>query len=716
MRVCFFGRPHITTDDAAGEEISLQGLPLAMLAALAVAPKRGLTRERLVTLLWPDVEGSRAGHRLTQLRYALKKTLLADPIVGTSGLRIDPTILESDVLRFVDALAQENFQEAVQLAEEPFLDGFTLREAPEFEQWVESVRWEFAGKVNAALEHLVTKAEEGDDLSGAARWLEKIVRRDPADEAAAVRAITAYEAAGEMPAARRLGDWLQRTLRDEYDAEPGDALNDAIERARTGGRQSPAQRTNIPAIAVLPLRNVSPEPENEFFSDGMTDEISGALARIPGLRVASRTSSYMFKGKDVDVRHIAERLGVNLVVEGSLRKVGNKMRLVAQLVSAADGCELWSGTFDRTVADVFELQSELASAIVGALPLGSPGASPVGANGPAPTDPETYTLYLKGRYWANKRTVDALQLATEYFDQAVERDPHFAPGWTGIAECQMMLGFPEYCDMPPWQTMPRAKEAANQALELAPALPEAHLLSGVLCLLYDWDWAAAKRALGEALRLRPIYPLAECWYSMLQSALGHHDEAVARVKRASELDPFALLIRLSVGRALYFARRFDEALSCIRASAEMEPRHPLPRIWLARALLALERYDDALQVVEGPAGVKALESYFECLRAAALVRLGRNDVVLNNPSSPWAFMIGARGRIEEGLATIERCCDERVGHLPWLAVEPLCDPMRSHPRFAKLVERMNLTDVKGAAASRSRAEAPRELGIAFGRG
>jgi adenylate cyclase len=693
LHLYLFGRPRLTRAESANGDIPVQGLSLAILAALAVAAPRGLTRDRVLLLLWPEVDGQHAGHRLTQLRYALRKTLLADPIVGTADLRLDPSVVLTDVQRFTEALAQEDHEQAVRLAAEPFLDGFSLRDAPEFERWVDGVRWEFEGRVKAALERLETAADQRGDARGAAFWLEQIVRRDPVNEAAAVRALAAYEAAGDHAQARRLGEWLERTLREEFDGAPEATLQAAIDRMRTGVHTGVPPRAAVPAIAVLPLRNISPEPENEFFSDGMTDEITGALARVPGLRVASRTSSYAFKGKAADVRQIADRLGVTLVVEGSLRKVGNRIRLVAQLVSAADGCELWSGTFERTIADVFELQTELATAIVGALPLGSMGTLPLGAKGAPPTDPETYTLYLKGRYWAYKRTVEALQLATEYFDQAVERDPGYAPGWTGIAECQIMLGFPEYCNLPPRQTMPRAKAAVARALELAPTLPEAHLLSGVLGLLYDWDWAASEQALQEALRLRPIYPLADCWYSMLLSALGRHEEAVCRVERASELDPLALLIHLTVGRALYFARRLEEALGSIRATAEMEPAHPLVRIWLCRALLALGRYDEALQAVEKSARVAALDGYVGCLSAAELVGLGRKEVVLNDPSSPWTFMVDARGRVEDSLAALERCWDERIGHLPWLAAEPLCDPLRQHPRFTALLERMGLAVV-----------------------
>ena len=398
LNLYFFGRPHLTIAESADGDVPLKGLSLAMLAVLAVAGQRGLGREKLLSLLWPEVDVSHAGHRLTQLCYALRKTLPIDTVVSAANMRLNaPTVL-TDVQQFTDAVAQGNLEQAVEIAQEPFLEGFYLRESLEFEQWMDRVRWEFEGRVYAALESLVKLADERGDARAAACWLERIARRDPLNEAAAVRALAAYEATGDYAHARHFGEWLERTLREEYDAPPGTALKAAIDPVRTGLRVGATPLTNVPAIAVLPLRNISPEPENEFFSDGMTDEISGALSRVPGLRVASRTSSYSFKGKAVDVRQIANQLGVNLLVEGSLRKVGNRIRLVAQLVSALDGCELWSGTFDRTIADVFELQAELAAAIVGALPLGIPAPGPLHGTSQAPTDPDTYTLYLKGRF------------------------------------------------------------------------------------------------------------------------------------------------------------------------------------------------------------------------------------------------------------------------------------------------------------------------------
>lgn len=685
-----FGNLRLASTGRNDSVVPLQGLSLAMLVILAVSAPRALNRDRLMALLWPDVDEQRASHRLTQLRYALRKALHADPITGTAELRLADGIISSDIQAFRDAVRQDELERALSVAEAPFLEGFHLRDNLDFGNWMEDARRDFHRQVDVIIERLARASETRGDAMEAARWLEAAVRRDPTDEAAAVKALAAYEVAGEPAQSRRLGDWLVRALREDYDAEPGGALQAALERARPAPASAVSARDAIPAIAVLPLRNVSPEPENEFFSDGMTDEIIGALSRVSGIRVVSRTSSYAFKGKLVDARHIAARLGVAWLVEGSVRKVGNRIRLAAQLVSAHDGCELWSKTFDRTMDDVFELQTELASAIVAALPLKAGMATSGDRKSSLTTDPETYTLYLKGRYWSYRRTIEGLQLAIEYFEQTVERDPDYALGWTGIAECQTLLGFPEFADLPPRQTMPRAKDAAARALRIAPDLAETHVSIGVLGLVYDWDWPAAESAMREALRLQPNHTMAETWYGMLLSALGRHEEAIGHVQHASALDPLALTIHLSLGRALYFARRFDEALTAVRAVAEIEPNYPHVHIWLARCYLALARFEEALRATEPVTGIRALNGYVDSLRATALIRLGRGRQVKCDQHSPYFFMVGAARSVDEGLAALDRCWHERIGHLAWVAVEPLCDPLRSDPRFAAFLKRMKL--------------------------
>lgn len=705
LLLTLFGRPQLSGGEGTFTEVTLNGLPLALLSTLAVAGAQGMPRDRLLALLWPEVEEAKAAHRLTQARYALRKSLGITPILGVLHLNLDTSVLSTDVEDFRSAVARQDMARAVGLAERPFLDGFYFRESGEFERWLDEQRRDFAVRVDVALEKLAAAAEEANEAIEAAAWLERIVRRDPTNEGAAQRAITNLEAGGNHAQARRLAIWVNRMLRDEYDVAPEPPLRRALDRLLGSSRGE--QTSVVPTIAVLPLRNVSPEGENDFFSDGMTDEIMGALSRIQGLRVASRTSSYVFKGKDVDIRQIASRLGATLLVEGSVRKVGNRIRLSAQLTSAEDGCQLWSDTFDRKLEDVFDLQSELAAAIVTALPLNVGSRVQRPDSKPQTTDPETYTLYLKGRYWTYRRSIEGLQLATEYFEQAIERDPTYALSWTGLADCQTMLGFSEFGNLPPLQTMPRAKAAVARSLELSPDLTEAHLASGVLSLVYDWNWTEAEASLHKALKIQPLHPMAETWYGMLLSALGRHDEAVGRIRRAAQLDPLAVTIHLSVGRALYFARRYDEALNTIRAATELDARHPNVHIWLCRTLLVSGRYEEALAAVEPLRNISALSGYVDCLRVTARTALGEKRIPPLDLALPYAFMIGGAGRIDDGITSLEACLEKRLAHMPWMGVEPLCDPMRPHPRFKKIWRAMRLpgcasSDVRNTGAAKAR--------------
>ena len=295
---------------------------------------------------------------------------------------------------------------------------------------------------------------------------------------------------------------------------------------------------------------MSADPENEYFSDGMTDELITALGRVEGLRVVSRGSVFMFKGKDVDVREVGQRLKVGAVLEGSVRRAGDRVRVSAQLVSSADGYQLWSDSYDRKLADVFALQEELTQAIVGSLPLGAARSRHRVLVQPSTITAETYTLYLRGRFEALKRSVPGLIAGIGYFEQAIERDPGYAPAHAGLAECWLLRGFEEFGDLAPLEAMPRGKAAARRALELDPDLAEGHGWSGVASLLFDWDWKAAEASFRRAVELRPDYSLAHVWYAVFLMARGRHDEAIARSEHAAELDPLNLAIQAAHRRVL----------------------------------------------------------------------------------------------------------------------------------------------------------------------
>ena len=322
---------------------------------------------------------------------------------------------------------------------------------------------------------------------------------------------------------------------------------------------------------------MSADPENEYFSDGMTDELITALGRVEGLRVVSRGSVFTFKGKDVDVREVGQRLKVGAVLEGSVRRAGDRVRVSAQLVSSADGYQLWSDSYDRKLADVFALQEELTQAIVGSLPLGAAAVRGIACwCSRPPSRAETYTLYLRGRFEALKRSVPGLIAGIGYFEQAIERDPGYALAHAGLAECWLLRGFEEFGDLAPLEAMPRGKAAARRALELDHDLAEGHGWSAAASLLFDWDWKAAEASFRRAVDLRPDYSLAHAWYAVFLMARGRHNEAIARGQHAAELDPLNLAIHAVIGLCLHFGRRFDEALARHRATLEVDPVHLRP--------------------------------------------------------------------------------------------------------------------------------------------
>ena len=305
----------------------------------------------------------------------------------------------------------------------------------------------------------------------------------------------------------------------------------------------------IPAIAVLPFVNMSADPDNEFFSDGMTEELINALSRVPGLRVVSRTSAFTFKGRQVDVREVGQRLNVGTVLEGSVRRWADRLRVTAQLIDAADGYHLWSDSYERKLADVFVLQEELAQSIVRSLPLAPSRSTPEVLVRPSTSATEAYTLYLRGRFFALKRTVEGLVTGIGLFEQAIQQDPGYALAHAGLAECWVLRGFEEFGDLAPLEAMPRAKVAAQRALELDPKLAEGYTWSGVLSFLFDWDPVAAESFFRRAIELRPDYSLAHAWYAVFLMARGRHDEAIARSGHAAELDPLAFS-HSGVGRAV----------------------------------------------------------------------------------------------------------------------------------------------------------------------
>ena len=469
-----------------------------------------------------------------------------------------------------------------------------------------------------------------------------------------------------------------------------------------GAAPATAPDAGASSIAVLPFENMSPDRENEYFSDGLTEELTDALSHVAGLRVASRTSAFAFKGKVLDSREIGARLRVSLLVEGSVRKIGNRIRVTAQLIGAPDGYHLWSESYDRTLTDVFALQSEIAQAIVAALSLRVPGIG--GAPRiKVPTEvAEAYTLYLRGRYFAQKRDPESLRVGLEYFEQAIELDPGYAGAHAGAGEAWTMRGFEEFGDLPPTEAMPRALLAVNRALELDPDLAEAHLYRGVIALVFEYDPAGAASRFTRALALAPLNPIPHLWYSILLTCSGRIEEALARLFDAERLDPVGYATQWALGRGLVFAGRLEEALQRFKVVLEMNP-DSLAVAWLARVYLRTGQAELALAALEKgisrvgrhPVLLELLGNYFARLGRGddahqilgELEELGRTRHVSKMHA---ASIHGRLGEDDAALRCLEEAARQRSGYLVFGRVYAGLEHLRDTPHVRELMQRVGL--------------------------
>jgi serine/threonine-protein kinase len=452
------------------------------------------------------------------------------------------------------------------------------------------------------------------------------------------------------------------------------------------------------AIAVLPLANMSADPENEYFSDGMTEEIINALAKVPGMQVASRTSSFAFKGKEIDVRQIGEKLGVTSVLEGSVRKVGNKIRITAQLINIENGYHLWSETYDRQLEDVFAIQDEISRAIVDALKIrfGSDSAQVV-----APTkNLEAYTLYLKGRFFANRVTEQGLRKALDFFQHALLQDPGYAQAYAGIADCWCNLADDWVA---PDDAYPRAKAAASRALQRDPELGEALTSLGKVLCWHEWDFAGAEQLLGRAVERSPNYADAHSVYGTTLPAVGRLGDAIEEMRKALALDPLLPDNSGWLARLLLYARDYPGAIAEGQKTLEIDDEFVRGYLFIGSAHLAQGDAETALQWYrKGQALEKSVRSY-DALIVRALAALGRRDEAeailarLDEESRHQyvraeilAMGYAAIGDFDRAFESLERAFQARSSGLIYLHLDPGYEPLRGDPRLTELVNRIGL--------------------------
>jgi adenylate cyclase len=461
--------------------------------------------------------------------------------------------------------------------------------------------------------------------------------------------------------------------------------------------------TNAPSadsksIAVLPFVDLSPAKDQEYFCDGISEEILDAIAKVEGLRVVARTSSFSFKGKNVDVSEIAQKLNVGNVLEGSLRREGNRVRIAVQLVNARDGFHLWSETFEHELQGVFAVQDEITRAVVDALKIKLAVALPVHKK----PNTEAYDLYLKGRYFLNRKNEADARRAIDYFEQALAKDPNDAPAYAGLADSYSSFAFPLGV-VTPREAMPKAKEAAQRALAIDNALGEAHTSLAYIAFFYDWDWAAAERGFKRALELNPNNADTHHWYSHFLMGQGRIEESLIQSKRALELSPYDILFNIHLGWHYLNARQYDQALDQIEKTLEMDKNFAQTYPWLGLILEQKGRYAEAIAAFQKaiklfPGGSSIAEAELAHTYAVLGNREEAQKIIaelqqLSKSKYVSSFQIAAiyagLGEKDQAFAWLEKAYEERSDGLVNLKAEPRFDTLRDDPRFKALLAKMN---------------------------
>ncbi len=455
------------------------------------------------------------------------------------------------------------------------------------------------------------------------------------------------------------------------------------------------------AIAVLPFANLSSEQENEYFSDGLTEELINALTKVEGLRVVAWSSAFQLKGKTRDIRRIAEQLRVRAILEGSVRRTADRLRISAQLVDAVSGQYLWSETYERPLRDIFAIEDEISSSIVGALRIKLTGPAGRSLVTRYTENLQAYHLYLRGRFYWNKRREEDFYKALGFFEQSIAIDGNYAPAYAGMADAYIMLG--EYGSVPALSIIKKARSTACRALEIDSKLAEAHVSLGTVAGLYEWNWKEAEQHFRRAIELNPSYPTAHQWYGYDYLApMGRIPEALAELERAHHLDPLSLIIATAVGTVYDFDRQYERAREYYDKVIEMEPGFVRAHLSAGRSFLhqrqcaeAIAAFEKARELIpSSPVPLALLAHAYNVSGAPAEATRLRQALERYSRTCYVPSYLFARAHLsfdhDRVLAFLEKAVEERDLRLPHLGVSPIWDCVRDDPRFRALLERIGL--------------------------
>jgi len=458
----------------------------------------------------------------------------------------------------------------------------------------------------------------------------------------------------------------------------------------------------IRSLAVLPLENLSGDPSQEYFSDGMTDELTTELGQIGELRVISRTSAMTYKNAHKPIPQIARELNVDAVVEGTVLRSGNRVRITAQLIRASAEKQLWGRSYEVQLRDILTVQKEVARSIAEEIRIELTPHEQAVLKNVNPVNPDAYEAYLKGRYSWNQRTADGLRKAIGHFDRAIEYDPNYAPAYAGLADSYALAGDWKYGVLAPRDAYPKAKAAATKAIALDSALGEAHV-SFAFCLDgFDWDWTAGGREFMRGVELSPGYATGHDWYGWHLALFGRNDDAIAEAKKAESLDPLSLIIGADLAEEFLIAHRYDEAIKQSEATVNLDPFFANAHFVLGQALTQKHIYNEAIAELQKAIALSPGSTAFTANLAYTYALSGRRDDAVkilddlkNRPKEEYsnaaviALIYVGLDEKDEAMVWLEKAFAERFN--PEVLMRPCFDPLRSDPRFQDLLRRIGLS-------------------------
>ena len=677
---------------------------VALLALMVAAWPQPLARDRAMALLWPERDTANARRLLNLAVHVLRGALGEGAITSAAdALLLNPSLLRCDLHDLRSAIAASDVESVARLYSGPLLDGFHLDDSTEFEYWLDQRRAELEHAYVGALRELAERQERSGDVHARVGTYRKLVAADPHSSVYARALMEALDAAGDRFSAIQHAAEHARRLRADLELGPDADVEALAARLRT----APPKRRAAPiavarevsaSVAVLPFRNLSADPEYEYFADGITEDVISNLSKIGALKVISRTSVIHFKDRQHTIKEIGAALGATVVLDGSVRRATDRVRIVAQLLDAASDRHLWSETYDRDMADIFSIQSEVALQIASALEAKLTVDERTRVHRKPTADLQAYHIFLQGRQWYGQYTSKAMLGAIELFDRALARDPSFA-----LAHAMQAMLHAELAEMgvfEPQSSYARAYKEMAEALRLDPELDLAHSTLAFLKGVHEFDWTGAEQEFERALQLNPSS--SECCdlYGRFCAGIGRFDKALELLENASDLDP--LVHRIDIVTTLLRAGRYDEAIMRAESSLDLNP-HERTRATLGWGYFLSGRREDGLAELEhavstapntmmwlaqlgeahGLAGNK--ERAREILRA-----LERQAVVSYVSPYYFAYVYTGLGEAERALDYLEQAVALRAGPAYSIKGSFLLAPLRGHPRFQALLESMKL--------------------------